>query len=127
MMRRETRATALLVLCLLTFSVSADLPAPEQSIVIDLHRPWLDGANWDQNPPPTVYGVDATLDEPRFSIVDPNAQCLWVYRFALPIDLAKFPVMTMKYRAKGASKEAPYVLRLIAGAGGARNRVDVFK
>ena len=41
-------------------------------MIVDLHRPWLDGANWDQNTPPAVYGVDATRDEPRFSVIDPN-------------------------------------------------------
>src|SRR3954464_13268369 len=105
---------------------------PEKVVVIDLPRPWLDrprpwlgGANWDSNSPPVVYGVDATRDEPRFSVVDPNALSLWVYRFALPIQIEKCPILTMKYRAKNASKTAPYVLRLVTGAGAGRTRMDV--
>src|SRR4051812_20163547 len=122
---KHTLRALLLILAFIVSSARADSPAPEQAVVMDLHRPWLDGANWDQNTPPAVYGVDATRDEPRFSVVDPNALSLWVYRFALPIDIAKYPILTMKYRAKGASKTAPYVLRLVTGSEGGRNRVDV--
>jgi hypothetical protein len=108
--------------------VSAEpLPTPEQAIVVDLHRPWLDGANWDNNTPPNVYGVDATLDTPRFSIVDPNAQSLWVYRFALPIDLTKYPTISLKYRAHGTNKDGEYVLRLVSEKDGSRNRFNAFK
>src|SRR3954447_25724779 len=106
-------------------AAAAETIEPEKAVVIDLHRPWLDGANWDSNAPPIVYGVDATRDEPRFSVVDQNTHCLWVYRFALPIEIEKYPILTMKYRAKNASKNAPYILRLVTGSGGgARTRVD---
>src|SRR3954471_18163894 len=99
------------IAALCTAQVQADSPAPEQAVVMDLHRPWLDGANWDSNTPPAVYGVDATRDEPRFTVVDPSALSLWVYRYALPVDVAKYPILTISYRAKNASKDAAYVLR----------------
>src|SRR4051812_5131176 len=121
---KHTLRALLLILAFIVSSARADSPAPEQAVVVDLHRPWLDGANWDSNTPPAVYGVDATRDEPRFTVVDPNALSLWVYRFALPVDAAKYPILTIKYRAKNTSKDAPYVLRLVAGS---RARTDVWK
>ncbi len=101
------------------------LPSPEQSVILDLHRPWLDAANADGNTPPVVYGLDGTSDEARFMVVDANALALWNYHLALPIDLAKYPILTMKYRAKNFSKDAEYVLRLEAGDN--RTRVNVWK
>ena len=116
-----------IAILLAPLALADTLPAPEQAVVVDLHRPWLDGANWDNNTPPSVYGVDATLDTPRFTIVDSNALSLWVYRFALPIDLAKYPTIMLRYRAKGTSKDADYVLRLVSEKDGNRNRFNAFK
>ena len=121
-------AIVLLSMVLFTKRALADAAIdPDRAVVIDLHRPWLDGANWDQNTPPAVYGVDATLDAPRFTVVDANAQSLWVDRFALPVDVAKYPIISIKYRAQNASKDAAYLLRLVTEKDGNRNRVDVFK
>jgi hypothetical protein len=105
----------------------ADMPAPESAVVLDLHRPWLDGANWDSNTPPAVYGVDTTGDAPHFSIVDPNAQSLWVYRLALPVDLTKYPIVVIKYRAKNTNPDSTRLLRLVAEKDGVKSRVDAFK
>jgi NPCBM/NEW2 domain/Carboxypeptidase regulatory-like domain len=112
-------------LSIFPFSAFAQLPSPEQSVVLDLHRPWLDAANADGNTPPVVYGLDGTSDAARFIVIDPNALALWNYHIAIPIDLAKYPILTMKYRARNFSKDAEYVLRLEAGDN--RTRVNVWK
>jgi hypothetical protein len=103
----------------------ANIP-PEQAVVIDLHRPWVDGARWDNNTAPVVYGVDETVAEPRFTLADPNANCLWVYRLALPIEVKKYPMLSMKYRALNASKAAAYVLRMVFSNGDAKSRADAW-
>ena len=119
----------IVVFCVVVFACNAlaQSNAPEQCVVVDLHRPWLDGANWDNNTPPVIYGVDATRRQPRFMIADSNAQSLWVYRFAIPIDLAKYPILLMKYRCSGTSGDAGYVLRLVTNKNDQRNRIDVWK
>ncbi|HEX3359239.1 MAG TPA: NPCBM/NEW2 domain-containing protein [Tepidisphaeraceae bacterium] len=121
------RTIACVILCsLLALQARADsLASPEQSVVIDLHRFWLDASNADSNTPPVVYGFNATSDEPRFTVVDANALALWNYHLALPVDLSKYPILTMKYRAKNVNKEAEYVLRLEVGDN--RTRMNVWK
>jgi hypothetical protein len=98
-------------------SVTANepLPAPEKAIVLDVHRPWLAGPMWDGNEPPKAYGENLDLPQPRFTVVDANAKGFWVYKPLWPIDLSRYPILKIKYRAKNTSASNGYVLRLVEG------------
>ncbi len=92
------------------------LPAPEKAIVLDIHRPWLTGPMWDGNEPPKAYGENLDLLEPRFTVVDANAKSFWLYKPGMPIDLAKYPILKLKYRATNTQTQGDgYVLRLVQG------------
>jgi uncharacterized GH25 family protein len=91
------------------------LPAPEKAIVLDIHRPWLAGPMWDGNEPPKAYGENLDLPQPRFTVVDANAKSFWVYKPLWAIDLSRYPILKLKYRAKNTNAKDGYVLRLVQG------------
>lgn len=92
------------------------LPPPEKAVVFDIHRPWLAGPMWDGNEPPKAYGENLDLPEPRFTVIDPNSKSFWLYKPALPIDLSKYPILKIKYRAQNTQTQGDgYVLRLVQG------------
>ncbi len=97
--------------------VAADepLPAPEKAIVLDIHRPWLAGPMWEGNEPPKAYGENLDVPQPRFTVVDANAKCFWVYKPLWAIDLSRYPILKLKYRAKNTNAKDGYVLRLVQG------------
>src|SRR4051812_49099450 len=100
------------------------MPAPEKAIVIDLHRPWIDGSRYDKDvSAPTVYGVDAVAAHPKFTVVDAQTRAMWLYRFGVPIDVTAYPIVTMKYRCANISKSQEYALRLVRGQGNGPTRV----
>jgi uncharacterized GH25 family protein len=91
------------------------MPAQEKAIVLDIHRPWLAGPMWDGNEPPKAYGENLDLPQPRFTVVDAGAKGFWLYKPLWPIDLSRYPILKIKYRAKNTNPKDGYVLRLVQG------------
>jgi hypothetical protein len=92
------------------------LPPQEKAVVLDIHRPWLAGPMWDGNEPPKAYGENLNLPEPRFTVIDANTKSFWLYKPALPIDLSKYPILKIRYRATNTQTQGDgYVLRLVQG------------
>jgi hypothetical protein len=109
--------------------------SPAQAVVFEVNRPWLTAADWDSNTPPAAFGMqtihepgDAPAGHPRFSVVDANAKSLWVYRAGTPVDLQKYPILSIRYEAWNTNPNASYVLRLVHGTGGEdKTLMHVFK
>ncbi len=93
--------------------------APEQAVVLDPKVSWIPAAEWDSNKPPTVYGYDPLTSKPKFTVVDASAKAMWFYRPLVPVDLAKYPILTIKYRATNFDKQAQSVVRMVVGKGDA--------
>jgi hypothetical protein len=93
--------------------------APEKIIKLDPKVPWIPAADWDSNKAPTVYGCDPLTSKPKFTVVDPSAKALWFYRLLVPVDVANYPILTIKYRATNFDKQAQMILRMVVGKGDA--------
>ena len=93
------------------------MPPPEKAVVLDIHRPWLAGPGWDGVERPKAYGANLDLPEPRFTVIDANAKGYWFYRLAWPIDLDRYPICKIQYRARNVDTANDYVLHLTATGG----------
>ncbi len=97
-----------------TFEFIAALP-PEQGVRLDTHVSWIAGPRWEPGTPPTVYGSERFISDPKFTVADPNSRCLWFYRPLVPVDLSKYPILSIRYRATNFDPNATYVVRLVEG------------
>ena len=95
--------------------VQPDVP-PEQAVVIDLHRPWVDAAKLGQQQAGDgVWGRMRRSPSRISRWLIRSSSSLWVYRLALPIDVKKYPMLSLKYRATNVSKRSSPVKVLAAG------------
>src|SRR5262249_15899919 len=108
-------------------------PNPAQAVVFEGNRPWQTAAGWDGNTPPAGFGMSVLRDGPReplyprVTLSGGSTHSVWIYGGALPIDVEKYPMLSMRYRATNTYDSAKYILRLVYGNGNDRTRLNVFK
>ena len=106
---------------------NANLPSPEQAVVLDLHHPWVDASKWERNAAPNVYGIDMARPDPRINLLDSAARTMSALKLSIPIDAKQYPIVTFRYHAQNTSDKTPYVLRLAHGSADSRQIVKFFK
>ena len=100
-----------------TQAVATRVFPPHRAVVLRTHLPWR-SCHWAGPARNTdKWSQDMTLKHPRFTIHEPNKHHVWIYYLKVPVDVARYPVVVLTYRARRTKWTMGYVLWLDDGTG----------